>query len=170
VGYVGTFRNVIDVGFFKKLIEGANVRLVLAGPFIGCSPDKRRDFESLFAHEHVEYRGNLSEEDAFNTINEIDVGLLPYEVTLKTKHNFVIKYFEYLALGKPMVATPYFDWPEPYNKFVTVVNNGETLQDTLRRAYDNWTDEKFKHALDFARKNTWDDRIKTLSHYIERPL
>ena len=164
-GYVGTFRNVIDVSFLKKIAAEADTRLILAGPFIGCSSEKRKELESLFDHERVEYRGNLTGDGIFRTIKELDVCLLPYEISFKTKHNFVIKYFEYLALGKPMLATPYFNWPEPYASFVTTASNGYNAAELLERVYSDWTESKFRQAVELAKNNTWQHRIDTISEY-----
>ena len=165
IGYVGTLREQIDVDYLARIVNSTNFKLILSGPIINCSPQRRKDIDSLIQHSQVEYRGDLRRSDAFATINELDICLLPYEKTFKTQHNFVIKYFEYLVLGKPIVATKYFDWPEPYDKYVTVLNESEITDEYFRKVYDAWTVEKSNEAISFAKKNTWKHRIDKISEY-----
>ena len=170
IGYVGTLREQIDVKYLQRIVNSTNFKLILSGPIINCSSQKRKNIENLIRHHRVEYRGDLGRSDAFATINELDICLLPYEKTFKTQHNFVIKYFEYLSLGKPIVATPYFDWPEPYGNYVMVFNETEMTEELFHKVYDAWTLAKSNEAISFTKKNTWKHRIDEISGYVGMQL
>lgn len=168
-GYVGTLREVIDVEFLQRLLEQTNLSLTLGGPMIEASPSKKKELEPLLQHKRVRYLGNLTPVEAEKVIDSLDIALLPYVETFKTRHNFVIKYFDYLAAGKPMVATSYFEWPEPYDRFVAV-NQGGDLQETLTELDNCWNQERFQAAQALAAKSTWHERVKEVGDIIGKKL
>ncbi len=166
VGYVGTLRNVIDTTFLWKILSESDMQLILAGPIIECSEDKQAEFSELFQHERVKYLGNLERIEMERVISDLDICLLPYIRSFKTQHNFVIKYFEYLAMGKPMVATDYFDWPEPYDAFVSIDHGHQNLGQFLNAVYSEWDADHFSYALKLAQDCTWQQRVQQISHTI----
>jgi teichuronic acid biosynthesis glycosyltransferase TuaH len=166
VGYVGTLRSVVDAQFLRKIISDTNFNLILAGPIIECDRKKRTEFEELFRHDRVIYLGNLDQTQIKYAINKIDICLLPYIITFKTQHNSPIKINDYLAEGKPIVATPYFDWPEPYKQFVNIYNNQQCLDTFLREVYFKWSRKKHMDSVDLANNSTWDQRVKQVGRII----
>jgi glycosyltransferase involved in cell wall biosynthesis len=159
-GYVGTLRNIVDIGFLQSIVSEAGMKLVLAGPIIESTQKERAAFLSFFEQDQVAYLGNLDRDAARKAIGELDICLLPYLRTANLKYGFAIKYFDYLAMGKPMVATRYFDWPEPYGRFVSVYDSTQDLAMFLRDVYAKWDRDHFESALALARQSTWEDRIR----------
>lgn len=166
VGYVGTLRNVIDIAFLKRILFETDMQLIIAGPIIECSEDIKAEFSGLFQHERVRYLGNLDRIQMERIISDLDICLLPYIRSFKTQHNFVIKYFEYLAMGKPMVATDYFDWPEPYVHFVSIYDGQQNMGDFLNMVYTNWSASHFSYALELAQDCTWEQRVQQIGRTI----
>jgi glycosyltransferase involved in cell wall biosynthesis len=165
-GYIGTFRNVLDITFFQQIIEETDLKLLLAGPIIECSVEKTRSFIDLFEHKRVEYLGNLDVPASERAISKLDIGLLPYIRSFKTQHNFVLKYFEYLAAGKPIVATPYFQWPFPYSNFVHVYNRECNLGSFFSNVYANWDEHYYLKALELSSESTWQKRIEQVGNVL----
>lgn len=169
-GYVGTLRDSLDVDFLGRIVEETDLVLLLGGPVIECSEATRRKFEALFQHEHVRYFGTLDRAGAEALIQESDVCLLPYTVDVKSEHRFAIKYFEYLTMGKPMLATPYFEWPDEFGAFVSVFDGSTGLADFATEVYGHWNEARFDAAIAFARENTWRRRVERIGTAMGLPL
>lgn len=165
-GYVGTYRQVIDAAFFRRVLENTDMRLILGGPVTECTPGYREEFERIFAHPRSNYLGNLDRQQAAQALAETDICLLPYICSRETEHQFTIKYFEYLAAGKPIVATPYFEWPEPYGRFVRICGEGGSLRDIFEDVYAHWNREHYDAARALAADSTWHKRVEQVSRII----
>jgi hypothetical protein len=166
-GYIGTLREIIDIDFIENVLTNTSMTIILAGPIINCSQEKERRFRDLFERDRVEYLGNMDRQSAFDTMIKCDVLLLPYVRTFKTRHNFVIKYFEYLSTGNPIIATSYFDWPKPYNEFVNVYDGVQSVREYIENVYRGWDVKKRERAIAFAKENTWDRRISQISQIMQ---
>lgn len=57
------------------------------------------------AHEGIEFVGRLSQEDAFARLRKCRVLIVPYLATRAFKWNYPLKLFEYLQLGRPILAS-----------------------------------------------------------------
>lgn len=169
-GYVGTLRDITDIAFLRHVADESGLTLVLAGPVIECSPAQRQEFERLFTHPRVRYVGNQSHAAAARQIAELDVCLLPYRRTPESEYTFVIKFFEYLAAAKPIVATRYFEWPEPYAAFVREFDGKTSLAEFIRRVHAQWSEADHRAARALAARSSWESRIQEISRTIQVSL
>lgn len=167
LGFVGTLGSGLDISYLRRLIEETKCRLVLAGPIVDCTSIDRKRFEQLFANDRVEYCGDLSVNEARKAISGMDIGLLPYaESQIQSRYRFALKYFDYLAAGKPMIATPYFEWPEPYSKFVGVYDGISDLAEFVTTVYSKWNITSFENAVELAENCSWQKRTREIGRYI----
>lgn len=166
VGFVGTLGSIIDRSYLQRILKETDLRLVLAGPIVDCTPTARNELKALFRHPRVEYRGNLSRTEAQKAISKLDIGLLAYTVDHVRSHGFSLKYFDFLAAGKPMIATPYFEWPGPYDEFVSVYDGKSDLKEFIESVYSSWDSEHFTKALQLANQCTWDHRVREVGEII----
>ena len=71
------------------------------------TPFLERVMESVRAkdlHDVVHYRGLKRAEDIVDAIEECDLGIIPNQRNVFTEINTPVRIFEYLALGKPVIA------------------------------------------------------------------
>jgi len=94
-----------------------------------------------------------------------DAFIIPYASNELTASVCPLKFFEYLATGKPVVATP-LPALLPFANVVPLANNFETfvaaLNDVLRHP-----EEKQAERLALARSYTWDRRIEEIETLLE---
>lgn len=167
VGFVGTLGSGVDRGYLQKILEETDLRLVLAGPIVECTPTDRDEFEALIRHPRVEYLGNLSRIEAQKAISKLDICLLAYAVDqAQSGYRFALKYFDYLAAGKPIIATPYFEWPEPYAEFVSVYDGKSEMKEFITSVYSNWNSEQFERAVQLAHQCSWANRVREVGEII----
>jgi len=170
VGYVGVLREVVDIAYLEKIVEETDLKLVLAGPITECSSSFRKKLEILFRNPKVDYLGDLSPGEQKKVIAQLDICLLPYVCNALLSHGFSIKYFDYLAVAKPIVATPYFSWPSPFGEFVDVYDGRSDLREFFAVVYSNWDLSRFTRAVELAGASTWDHRVRTVGEMINMDL
>jgi len=94
----------------------------------------------LGIEDSVHYMGSRPLEEIVKAIQHCDVGLIPNEKSIFTELNTPTRIFEYLAMGKPVIApkapgiTDYF---EDDSLVFFDLGNAEDLADKLRFVYDN---------------------------------
>ena len=131
--------------------------VVLAGPVdAGLAASVAR----LSARPNVASLGPVPYEELPRVVASFDVALIPYETNDYTRNVFPLKLFEYLAAGKPVVATglPELEGMEPD---VVVASEGELVAATTAAlALVAPADVQRRQAL--AARNTWETRTERL--------
>lgn len=82
---------------------------------------KQMDISALDAAPNIHYLGPIPYPELPSYAAEFDVGLMPWLQTEWIERCNPIKLKEYLALGFPIVSTP-FPELEPYHEFVTAAS------------------------------------------------
>ena len=167
IGFIGTLGTGIDCDLFRCIMEKTDLRLILAGPIVECTQTEKNEFETLFCHPRVEYLGNLSRAEAQKEISKLDICLLAYSVDHpQSGYRFVLKYFDFLAAGKPIIATRYFEWPEPYAEFVSIYDGKSDLKEFITSVYLNWNSKHFAKAIKLAGQCAWGNRVREVGQII----
>lgn len=170
VGYIGTLNNTLDLNFFYEIIKNTNCQLIIGGPIIESSHNMKNQYAELFNHDRVSYIGNLNKKQMMLEISKLDVCLIPYKCDKVGEYRFALKFLEYLSMGKPIVATPFFDWPSPYNEFVNIYKGNNSLDSFLTSVYNNWDYIYFEKALNICENATWESRVEEINQLIYKEL
>ena len=100
LGYVGTIGHWFDWEWVVALAKSRPVDLVrLIGPVFAPSP--------IGLPENIEILPPLAHPDALWAMRDFDVGLIPFKNTELTDSVDPIKYYEYRALGLPVISTEF---------------------------------------------------------------
>ena len=104
-------------------------------------------------------------------IKSFDVGIIPYKVNSFTQGISPIKVFEYLALGRPVVATEL--------KSLKSLSEGNLIKtasskvDFLRCIKDSLSGNNVNlvnSRIEFAKANTWEIRVATIAAILNTRL
>jgi glycosyltransferase involved in cell wall biosynthesis len=121
IGLASNSINVIDIApAIQKFAEGKQVKLLL----VGFDQTRRSELGTL----NVEIR-NWSEETEVESIGEFDVGIMPLLDTPFNRGKCGFKLIQYMACGKPTVATPL-----PANRDINRRN-----ENLLATSLEEWT-------------------------------
>lgn len=108
IGYVGTIAHWFDwplvMGIAREFPE---IRIRLIGPIITPPPGRVPD--------NVEILGPHSHADAMAQVACFDVGLIPFLLSPLTEGVDPVKYYEYRALGLPVVSTRFGEMAHRHN-------------------------------------------------------
>lgn len=127
------------------------------------------DFKKSNLHnlENCFFLGNKSPETLPNYINYFDVCINPQIVNELTEANYPRKIDEYLAMGKPTVAT-YTPTMEIFSGFASLARSSKEFIQMIELAI-NETDTTLKNKRKtFAQSHTWEACIKNLWNVIKK--
>ena len=105
IGYVGTLAGWFDWDLLAALARGnPDKRFVLIGPLMTALP------AGLPAN--VELRPACAHPEAMQQMARFGVGLIPFRCNTLTASVDPVKYYEYRALGIPVISTPFGEMPD----------------------------------------------------------
>lgn len=150
IGYGGTITGTrIDLTLLDYL---ASVNRNASFVFVGPLHDDARSF--VGARENVHYLGCKRYEDWPMYINAFDVCIVPYLLNRFNSGSNPLKVYEYLALGKSVVATPVPAIVE-LSPVVTIANTPSAFNDAVRLALSEEPSSATLQArLDVARRHS----------------
>lgn len=160
VGFAGNLtEEKVDFALLERLAEARpDWTLALVGP---ADERARPAVERLARRSNVAWLGPQSYDEVPRYVAAFDVGLIPYRTNAYTRNCSPLKVFEYLAAGKPVVATgvPVLGSMEPD---VVLADGVEDLCAAIERALVSSQNGAVARRRSLAAKNTWDTRADRL--------
>jgi len=168
IGFVGA---VSDYKLDKDWILHAakarpNASFVLIGP-VGLS-DPSTNVSSFGRYPNIHVLGQRSYADLPAYIKGFDVAVIPYRISEYTRGVFPIKFFEFLATGKPVVISK-LPSLEAYYDDVLVAETAEEFVARCDEALATGAEGRAARVA-LAEKNSWPKRIGELMRLIEAKL
>jgi teichuronic acid biosynthesis glycosyltransferase TuaH len=102
-GFVGQINDRTDLALLEAVAD-TRMSLLIVGPRDPMFEPER--FGRLVARPNVAYVGPRPFDSLASYLKLVDVGLVPYALTEFNRGSFPLKALEYLAAGRPVVATP----------------------------------------------------------------
>lgn len=163
LGFIGAIADWVDIDFIKDIAKRLpNIQFYFVGPLISYSSKDIENGKNIF------YLGVKPQKDIPAVINNFDICLLPFKISDVSKYSNPVKIYEYLALGKPVLARY---WPELKNEFGDLIyyyNNDlefiELVQNIVNTGEFPESTEKRKQ---FASQNSWEEKIKQFNKLLE---
>ncbi len=163
IGYIGvlyTLRLDIDVlVHIAKSLPDWSVALV--GP-----EDETFKNSELHQIENVHFLGSKKMEELPAYLNAFDVALNPQKLNEVTRGNYPRKIDEYLAMGKPSVATK-TEAMDVFSEYVYLAEDKEEYVELIEKALQENTPEKEKNREKLARSHTWEANVAEIYKCIE---
>lgn len=124
---------------------------------IGRKIDRAPDLSMLEKAKNVHFIKYQPIENLPQYLAAMDVCLIPWAQTEWTKSAFSLKLFEYLAVGKPVVAS-WTDEYIPYKDLIYMARNYEEFEACISRALKENDQGLTKLRKELAKANSWDQR------------
>jgi len=121
----------------------------------------------LSSYPNVLFFDPVKPDDVPELLAKYDVGIIPYIVNEVNKNIYPLKINEYLAVGVPVVMTPFANLPE-FENMVSVSTDKDDFCDKLVMETETDTAKKLKQRIIFASDNSWDARTESFSSIIEK--
>lgn len=168
VGFAGNFlATKVD---FELLEHVASARseytLLLIGP---STPETLTSLEILVRLPNVRWLGRKPYDQLPRYVAAFDVALIPYVSNDYTRSCFPLKLYEYLAAGKPVVASglPELAGMEPD---VVLAEGPAGFMDAIGAALDRAGETDRARRMQIASRNSWEARTEKLLGFVQGEL
>jgi len=157
-GFVGHMSERIDFSILERVAETGS-SLLLVGP--RQSTCDWQPMERLLSRPNVQWVGPKPFEQLPSYVRAINVGLVPYADSAFNRGSFPLKTLEYLAAGRPTVATdlPAIRWLD--TPTVSMAKDPSEFSHLVVQALSQRPEEKTVAAMRaVAERNSWDLRAR----------
>ena len=168
IGFVGAVSDYkLNVDWIVRAAQARpSWQFVLIGP-VGMA-DPSTDVGRAQAMRNVHLLGHRPYEALPGYLKGMDVAVIPYHINAYTESVFPIKFFEFLATGKPVVISPLPALRE-YQACVRVAQDAQAFVAQCEAALDSPL-EGLQERLALAREHSWPKRVSALMGHVERRL
>jgi len=167
IGYVGGLHQWVD----QPLIEAAAAEMPDAS-FVLIGPEQA-DVSLLRQRNNIHLLGRRPHAELATYINAFDVTLVPYRLADYTENVYPAKMNEYLAMGKPVVATDLAEvrrFNREHGDVVRIVRDADSLIAAVRDSVTPASPEVVARRVAVARSNGWDRRIAAMTSLIDEAV
>lgn len=158
VGYVGLLsQRRLSISAIEHLARTRmDWDIILIGPQEPC-------FSKSVLHdlENVHFIGKINEEDIGRYVRSFDVCINPQIVNELTKGNYPRKIDEYLAAGKPVVAT-YTPTMEVFKNFCYLARKEEEYPYLIEKALKENSSILEESRIQFAQTHSWKNSVNAI--------
>lgn len=162
IGYSGVIRYMLDLDLIGFLAEQKpEWDFVLVGPVSESRSDFYAQIEDLKRRPNIHFLGPKRPEDLPSYINAFDICLLPY-ITGKVSDYYAapLKFYEYLAAGKPVVSTVEV---RGYDRDVVInCTSSREVLDAITEALSHNSADRAQKRSEIAKRNSWSERIRQI--------
>jgi glycosyltransferase involved in cell wall biosynthesis len=163
IGYTGFLTNLrLDIKLLEDVASAKpDWQFVFVGP-----EDESFKKSNLHDLSNVHFLGNKTPESLPGYINGFDVAINPQLINEVTMGNYPRKIDEYLALGKPTVATatPFMEY---FKDYTYLANGKDQWIEAIGKALSEDSNDLQRRRREFALSHSWTNNVEAISNLIE---
>ena len=167
VGYIGGLHQWVDQPLVEAAAAGMpDASFVLIGP-------EQVDVSLLRKRKNIHILGQRPHAELAKYIAAFDVTLVPYRIADYTENVYPAKLNEYLAMGKPVVATDLAEvrrFNQVHGDVVRIAAGADALAAAVRELAPPAPAETVSRRIAVARSNSWHDRIAAMLALIDQAV
>ena len=159
IGYVGVVQKKVDFELLKYLADkNPDKSIVIVGP-VWAEQEKAK--EVLAQQKNVYFLGYKKYNEAPQYIQQFDVGIIPHKTAGFSATTNPMKMYEYLACGKPVVATDNIG-TENVEDMISVAKDYESFNQAVNNALENDKPEAITKRREFVKKFSWFNTVSKM--------
>jgi teichuronic acid biosynthesis glycosyltransferase TuaH len=167
-GFVGRLNSRTDLALLEAIAAGGQSLLLVGPKDPGFEPER---LAALLARPNVRWVGPKPFEVLPSYLKVIDVGLVPYRDSAFNRGSFPLKTLEYLAAGRPVVATdlPATRWlqGDPETPLICIADGPADFAGQARRlGAAPRTAQAMASRRKFASEHSWANRAMQVHNSI----
>lgn len=151
----------VDVELLEQVAhEHPDWHIVLVGPVDYSETGGAEPVRKLSELPNVHFLGPKSREDVPAYVHAFDVAIIPYRESPYNRASFPLKFWEFLAAGKPVVASG-LPSLEAYRHLVTLASSLDAFTRGIQEALDHGNEGRDVRIAE-AKKHSWESRVAAL--------
>ncbi len=162
IGYVGALQSIrLNIELLAFIAgQRPDWTIVLVGP-----EDETFQASRLHHIHNIHFLGPKPVSELPDYINAFDVCLNPQTLNQVTVGNYPRKIDEYLAMGKPVVATR-TEAMRIFEPYTYLADTGEDYVKLIQKALDDDSPALQEQRIKFASSHTWENSVKAICEAI----
>jgi glycosyltransferase involved in cell wall biosynthesis len=166
LGFFGVVDERVDYGM---LGEVARLRpdwsIAMVGPVVKVDPNLLPHSPNLF------WLGGRDYQVLPNYVKAFDVCMMPFALNAATEFINPTKGLEYMATGKPIISTHVKDVVKQWSDIVYLTKNepGEFVK-AVDEILTNLDGARVERGVELAKKNSWENTVKTMQGLIKEAI
>ncbi|MFT3704727.1 MAG: glycosyltransferase [Agriterribacter sp.] len=166
IGYIGDINSMrLDADLLFELAKSKpDYSFVMIG-----GEDKVFASHALHTLKNVHFIGSIPKKSVPEYMNALDVCLNPQLVNEITIGNYPRKVDEYLAMGKPVIATT-TKTMELFRDHVYLCSSLNEYKAAVEKALTENTEENKRRRIQFAKSHSWENNVQAIYQQIKKYL
>lgn len=157
IGFTGSIEYRSDFELLKKVADFHKDKTLV---FVGPVQTEEHKEVGLDKMPNVVFVGPKHITELANYLQYFDCVLIPFRKNTLTKSIYPLKINEYLAAGRPVIATHFSEDIYSFHEVAYVVDSHEEFLQTIDRAIREDNQEKRLARIKVAEQNTWTARVE----------
>ena len=151
----------VDVELLERIArEHREWHFVLIGPVDYSGTGGAENMRQLSRLSNIHFLGPKPREGVPAYVHAFDVAIIPYRDSPYNRASFPLKFWEFLAAGKPVVASG-LPSLEPYRHLVTLASSADAFAQGIQNALAHGTEGQEARIAESMR-HTWNSRVGLL--------
>lgn len=165
IGYTGSIEYRSDFELLKKIAEHHKDKILF---FVGPIQGEEHKAVGLDKMPNVVFAGARKITELPNYLQYFDCVIIPFKKNTLTKSIYPLKINEYLAAGKPIIATHFSEDIYTFREVAYVVDSHEEFLQTIDKAIAENSEERKQARMKVAATNTWTARVEQFWQILEK--
>lgn len=161
VGAIDTYKINLDL-IVKTALENPKISFVL----IGKSFIEQGGGHNLNRTKNIYFLGPRPQKEIPSYVKTFDVCLIPYQENEYNEYSFPLKFFDYMATGKPIIVSGLPELLE-FKDLIEIVKTPLEFSSALKKVLLKERGDKRQKRIEIASKNTWETRTQKLLEILE---
>ncbi|MDU7363119.1 glycosyltransferase [Clostridium sp.] len=159
VAYIGAISEWFDFKLIKNVaLRNKDINFYIIGPI-----EKGISIEEFNGLTNINIIGSIPYEEVPKVLYSVDVAIMPFILNDLIKAVNPVKIYEYLAMGKNVLAIRYSE-TEKFSEHVDLYSNEDEFEYKLRNLLNKNVD--IKERIDYAKDHSWEKRVKEFYRFI----
>lgn len=155
LGYVGVLQEWVDYDIIEYIAsQKPESSIVLVGP-----QGAGVQLDHLKKYKNIHFLGRKKQEELPQYISQFDVCLNIFRGSRLSKDVSPLKFYEYLATGKPVVSTRYPEQVEDFQDAVYIADSKEEFLQKCELALREPDSSLTEKRLKYGHETSWDARV-----------
>jgi len=163
IGFIGAIGDWVDVNLINEAAKKLqNIQFYWIGPLI------TNNANDLVKNKNTSYLGVYPAADIPALIQNLDICLLPFKLSNTAKYANPVKVYEYLALGKPVLARYYPELKEEFGDLIYYYQNKQEFIELAHKILSKQeSPDLIEERKQFARNNSWQMRVQQFNNLLQ---
>lgn len=165
IGYTGSIEYRSDFELLRKVAEYHTDKILF---FVGPIQGSEHVEAGLDKLPNVVFVGSRKITELPDYLQYFDCVLIPFKKNTLTKSIYPLKINEYLAAGKPVIATHFSEDIYTFRDVAYVEDSHETFVQAIDKAINENNVNRKQARMQVAEQNTWSARVARFWEIIEK--